>query len=152
MKPVSIFAILLCLSLLLPGLVGAAIPIPVNGRITDAVTEDHLFGFRTNNLTAIGAWYDQICADGSMTCRELQGRTICYHSRPVLNSKSPVSKVSQSDVPDNMLSLLTALRGGIPPDDIRNHGKNYDEHYSFFYRSLRGSIAGIFTRHPSRII
>jgi hypothetical protein len=114
MKPVSIFAILLCLSLLLPGLVCAAIPNPFDGRNTDAVTEDHLSGFRTNDLTAIGAWNDPIYAGGSVTCRELHGRTICYHSRPVLNSKSPVSKVSQSDVPDNLLALLTALRGGTP--------------------------------------
>ena len=113
MKSVSLFAILLCISLLLPGLVCAAIPTPVDGRITDAVAGEHLSGFNTHNLSAIGSWNDRIFdTGGSVTCRELHGRTICYHPRPQLNSKAPVSKVAQSDVPDNMLSLLTALRGG----------------------------------------
>jgi hypothetical protein len=115
MKILSFFTILLCASLLLTGLVCAAIPTPVDGRITDAVTEDHLSGFHTNNLTAIGAWNDRIWSEGgSVTCRELNGRTICYQSRPVLKSNPPVLKVAQSDVPDNMLALLTALRNGTP--------------------------------------
>ena len=113
MKFVTIFATLLCASLLLSGLAAATIPTPVDGRITDAVTEDHLSGFHTNNLSAIGAWNDGIWKNSeNLACKEINGRTICYQSRQVYGPGAPVSMVSSADVPDTLLSLLTALRGG----------------------------------------
>lgn len=115
MKPVSFFVILLCASLILPGLVSAAIPNPVGAGITGTVAGAHLSGFSTNNLTAIGAWNDQVLGgEETITCKELRGRTICYHCPVSTGLGGPVSKVGSSDVPDTLLSLLTALRGGTP--------------------------------------
>ena len=102
---------LLLLGLLLPGAVTAALPATFDSRIL--IPPGRLSGFGTNNLTAIGAGYDQGLSTGeTMTCTEVRGRTLCYyyHRNPA-GPGAPVSMVSQSDVPDNMLALLTALRG-----------------------------------------
>ena len=104
---------LLLLSFILPGAVSAVLPIDINGGITDIIIPDHLSGFHSNNLSAIGAWNDDIWENSeNLICREINGRTVCYHFRQVHGPGAPVSMVSRSDVPDNMLSLLTALRGG----------------------------------------
>jgi hypothetical protein len=113
MKTVSFFTILLCASLLLPGLVSAAIPTPVGAGITGTVAGGHLSGFHTNNLSEIGAWNDGIWGNSeNLNCREINGRTFCYQSRQVYGPGAPVSMVAGADVPDTLLSLLTALRGG----------------------------------------
>jgi hypothetical protein len=98
-------------ALLVTGFATAAIPTPVGGQITDSVTQ--VFSHRINgpDMTAAGAWNNQVWGNGEvLVCNDLEGRRVCYHGRPVLTGMFASSKVSCSDVPDNMLSLLTALK------------------------------------------
>jgi hypothetical protein len=62
-------------------------------------------------MTAAGAWNNRIWGNGEiLACNDLNGRRVCYHGRPVVEGIIASSKVSQSDVPYNMLSLVTALK------------------------------------------
>ena len=103
-----------------------ALPTAVNGQITDAVTQANVKVLGDAPAMAMGAIYQAlahstgilyenatssqqqlgICAQAATN----QG-VIQIYSVDTMAGAVATSKIAQSDVPDNMLSLLTALRG-----------------------------------------
>ena len=102
-----------------------AMPTPVNGQFTDAVTQANVKVLGDAPAMAMGAIYQSlshstgilfenatssqqqlgICAQASTN----QGVIQIYSVTPMAAGVA-TSKIAQSDVPNNMLSLLTALR------------------------------------------
>jgi hypothetical protein len=72
-----------------------AIPTPVNGQITDAVTQANVKVLGDGPAMAMGAIYQSLA-----------------HSTGILYE---AAKLAQSDVPDNMMALLSALRAATSP-------------------------------------
>ncbi|HEY2068056.1 MAG TPA: RebB family R body protein [Rhizomicrobium sp.] len=107
-----------------------ALPTPVNGMITDAVTQTNVKVVAEAPAMAMGAIYQAlahstgilfenatsaqqqtaICAQASTN----QG-VIQIYSVDTMAGAVATSKISQSDVPDTLLALLAALRGGTAP-------------------------------------
>ena len=103
-----------------------AIPTPVNGQITDAVTQSNVTVLGDSPAMAMGNLYQvsaqafglmmqnaaaaQQQANVMAQAATTQGVAMLYS----LNTLNAI-KVAQSDVPDNMLSLLTALRAATEP-------------------------------------
>lgn len=97
--------------------VSMAIPTPVNGQITDAVTQSNVTVLGDSPAIAMGNMFQvsaqafgimmqnaaaaQQQANVAAQAATVQGVAMLY----ALNAK-----LAQSDVPDNMLSLLEALR------------------------------------------
>ena len=102
-----------------------AIPTPVNGQITDSVTQANVKVLGDAPAIALGAIYQAlahstgvlyenavsaqqqfgICAQAATN----QG-VIQIYSVDTMADAVATSKIAKSDVPDNMLSLLTALK------------------------------------------
>lgn len=102
-----------------------AMPTPMNGMITDAVTQTNVKVLGEAPAMAMGAIYQSlshstgILYENAVSSQQQLGiasqastnqGVIQIYSVPVMAAAVATSKISQSDVPDNMLSLLTTLR------------------------------------------
>lgn len=102
-----------------------AIPTPVNGMITDAVTQANVKVLGDAPAMAMGAIYQSLShstgilfENGVSSQQQLgiasQAATnqgiIQIYSVPPMAAAVATSKIAQSDVPDNMLSLLSVLK------------------------------------------
>ena len=102
-----------------------AIPTPVNGQITDAVTQANVKVVAEGPAMAMGAIYQSMAhstgilyENATSSQQQLaiaaQAATnqgvIQIYSVDTMAGAVATSKIAQSDVPDNMLSLLTALK------------------------------------------
>ncbi|ALJ08853.1 RebB family R body protein [Brevundimonas sp. DS20] len=102
-----------------------ALPTPVNGMITDAVTQANVKVLGDAPAMAMGAIYQSlahstgILYENSASSQQqlaIAGQAatnqgvIQIYSVDTMAGAVAASKISQSDTPDNLLSLLTALR------------------------------------------
>ena len=100
-------------------------PTPVNGMITDAVTQANVKVLGDAPAMAMGAIYQSLAhstgilyenAASSQQQLAIAGQAatnqgvIQIYSVDTMAGAVAASKISQSDTPDNLLSLLTALR------------------------------------------
>jgi len=107
-----------------------AIPTPVNGQITDAVTQANVKVVGEAPAMAMGAIYQSLAhstgilyENATSSQQQLaiasQAATnqgvIQIYSVDTMAGASATAKVAQSDVPDTLLALLTALRAGTSP-------------------------------------
>lgn len=107
-----------------------AIPTPVNGQITDAVTQANVKVVGDAPAMAMGAIYQSLAhstgilyenATSSQQQLAISGQAatnqgvIQIYSVDTMAGAVSAAKLAQSDVPDNLLSLLTALRAGTSP-------------------------------------
>ena len=101
-----------------------ALPTPVNGQITDAVTQSNVKVLGDGPAIAMGAIYQSLAhstgilyENAASAQQQLaiaaQAATnqgvIQIYSVDTMAGAVSTAKLAQSDVPDNMLSLLTAL-------------------------------------------
>jgi hypothetical protein len=107
-----------------------ALPTPVNGQITDAVTQSSVQVLGQAPAMAMGTIYQALASAASLLFQNAvsaqqqatilaqaatnQGVIQIYTVSGMAGAVT-AAKLSQSDVPDNMLALLTALRGAEPP-------------------------------------
>ncbi len=109
-----------------------AIPTPVNGMITDSVTQTNVKVLGDAPAMAMGAIYQSLAhstgilyENAASSQQQLaiaaQAATnqgvIQIYSVDTMAGAVAASKLAQSDVPDNMLSILAALRastGSVP--------------------------------------
>jgi hypothetical protein len=102
-----------------------ALPTPVNGMITDAVTQANVKVLGDAPAMAMGAIYQSLAhstgilyenAASSQQQLAIAGQAatnqgvIQIYSVDTMAGAVAASKISQSDTPDNLMSLLTALR------------------------------------------
>jgi len=102
-----------------------AMPTPVNGMITDAVTQANVKVLGDAPAMAMGAIYQSLSHSTGILFENAVGSqqqlgiaaqaatnqgVIQIYSVPPMAAAVATSKISQSDVPDNMLALLSALR------------------------------------------
>jgi RecA/RadA recombinase len=102
-----------------------ALPTPVNGQITDAVTQSNVKVLGDGPAIAMGAIYQSLAhstgilyENAASAQQQLaiaaQAATnqgvIQIYSVDTMAGAVAAAKLGSSDVPDNMLSLLTALR------------------------------------------
>jgi len=102
-----------------------AIPTPVNGMITDAVTQANVKVLGDAPAMAMGAIYQSlshstgILFENAVSSQQQLGivsqaatnqGVIQIYSVDTMAGAVATSKIGKSDVPDNMLSLLTTLR------------------------------------------
>jgi len=102
-----------------------AMPTPVNGQITDAVTQTNVKVLGDAPAMAMGAMYQSlshstgILFENAVTSQQQLGiaaqastnqGVIQIYSVTPMAAAVATSKIAQSDVPDNTLSLLTALK------------------------------------------
>ncbi len=107
-----------------------ALPTPVNGQITDAVTQANVKVLDDAPAMAMGAIYQSLAhstgilyENAASSQQQLaiaaQAATnqgvIQIYSVDTMAGAVAAAKIGNSDVPDNMLSLLTALRGATGP-------------------------------------
>jgi hypothetical protein len=107
-----------------------AIPTPVNGQITDAVTQANVKVVGEAPAMAMGAIYQALAhstgilyenATSSQQQLAIAGQAatnqgvIQIYSVDTMAGAASTAKVAQSDVPDTLLALLTALRAGTAP-------------------------------------
>jgi hypothetical protein len=106
-----------------------ALPTPVNGQITDAVTQANVKVLGDAPAMAMGAIYQSFAhstgilyenATSSQQQLAIAGQAatnqgvIQIYSVDSMAGAVATSKIAQSDVPDNMMALLTALRASRP--------------------------------------
>ena len=102
-----------------------AMPTPVNGMITDAVTQANVKVLGEAPAMAMGALYQSlshstgILFENAVSSQQQLGiasqaatnqGVIQIYSVDTMAGAVATSKIGQSDVPNNMLSLLTTLR------------------------------------------
>lgn len=104
-----------------------AIPTPVNGQITDAVTQANVKVLGDAPAMAMGAIYQSLAHSTGIlyenaASAQQQAAIIAQAATTQgvmglstiggMAAAVSAAKLSQSDVPDNLLSLLAALRAG----------------------------------------
>jgi len=102
-----------------------AMPTPVNGMITDAVTQTNVKVLGDAPAMAMGAIYQSlshstgILFENAVSSQQQLGiaaqaatnqGVIQIYSVDTMAGAAATSKIAKSDVPDNMLSLMTALK------------------------------------------
>lgn len=102
-----------------------AMPTPVNGMITDSVTQANVKVLGDAPAMAMGAIFQSlshstgILYENAVSSQQQLGiaaqaatnqGVIQLYSVPPMAAAVGTSKIAQSDVPDNMLALMTALR------------------------------------------
>lgn len=107
-----------------------AIPTPVNGQITNSVTQANVKVVADAPAMAMGAIYQSLAhstgilyENAASSHQQLaiaaQAATnqgvIQIYSVDTMAGAVLAAKLAQSDVPDNMLALLSALRAGTSP-------------------------------------
>ena len=107
-----------------------AIPTPVNGMITDSVTQANVKVLGDSPAMAMGALYQSLSHSTGILYENAVGSqqqlaiaaqaatnqgVIQVYSVDTMAGAVAAAKLAQSDVPDNMLSLLSALRAGTSP-------------------------------------
>ncbi len=103
-----------------------ALPTPVNGQITDAVTQSNLTvvgqapAMALSNLLQVSAQAFGLMMQNAAAAQQqlnISAQAATTQGVVVLYSVAAAAsaKIASSDVPDNMLSLLTALRAGSSP-------------------------------------
>ena len=107
-----------------------AIPTPVNGQITNSVTQANVKVVADARAMAMGAIYQSLAhstgilyENAASSQQQLaiaaQAATnqgvIQIYSVDTMAGAVSAAKLAQSDVPDNMLALLSALRAGTSP-------------------------------------
>ena len=105
-----------------------ALPTPVNGMITDAVTQANVKVLGDAPAMAMGAIYQSLAhstgilyenAASSQQQLAIAGQAatnqgvIQIFSVDTMAGAVAASKISQSDTPDNLLALLTALKATV---------------------------------------
>ena len=106
-----------------------ALPTPVNGQITDAVTQSNVKVLGDGPAMAMGAVYQSlahstgILYENAVSSQQqlaiaAQAATnqgvIQIYSLDTMAGAVATAKVGKSDVPDNMLALLSALKAVAP--------------------------------------
>jgi len=104
-----------------------ALPTPLNGQITDAVTQANVKVLGDAPAMAMAAIYQSLAHSTGILYENAAGAqqqlsiaaqaatnqgVIQIYSVDTMAGAVAASKLGSSDVPDNMLSLLTALRAG----------------------------------------
>jgi hypothetical protein len=107
-----------------------ALPTPVNGQITDAVTQANVKVLAESPAMAMGTLYqsashstgilyENATSSQQMLAVAAQAATnqgvIQIYSVDTMAGAVATSKIAQSDVPDNMLALLSALKATTSP-------------------------------------
>ena len=102
-----------------------AIPTPVNGQITDSVTQANVKVLGDAPAIALGAIYQAlshstgILYENAVSAQQQLGicaqaatnqGVIQIYSVDTMADAVATSKIAKSDVPDNMLALLSALK------------------------------------------
>lgn len=102
-----------------------AIPTPVNGQITDSVTQANVKVLGDAPAIALGTIYQALAHstgvlyENAVSAQQQLGicaqaatnqGVIQIYSVDTMADAVATSKIAKSDVPDNMLSLLTALK------------------------------------------
>lgn len=103
-----------------------ALPTPVNGQITDAVTQTNVKVLGDAPAMAMGALYQTlshstgILFENAVSSQQqlaiaAQAATnqgvIQVYSVDTMAGAAATSKISQSDTPDNLLAMLSVLKG-----------------------------------------
>jgi hypothetical protein len=106
-----------------------ALPTPVNGMITDSVTQANVKVLGDAPAMAMGAIYQSLAhstgilyenATSSQQQLAIAGQAatnqgvIQIYSVDTMAGAAAASKISQSDTPDTLLSLLAALKASLP--------------------------------------
>ncbi|MFN3583350.1 RebB family R body protein [Phenylobacterium sp.] len=106
-----------------------AIPTPVNGMITDAVTQANVKVLGDAPAMAMGAIYQSLAhstgilyenAASSQQQLAIAGQAatnqgvIQIYSVDTMAGAVASTKIAESDTPDTLLALLTALRASVP--------------------------------------
>jgi len=106
-----------------------AIPTPVNGMITDAVTQANVKVLGDAPAMAMGAIYQSLAhstgilyenAASSQQQLAIAGQAatnqgvIQIYSVDTMAGAVAATKIAESDTPDTLLALLTALRASVP--------------------------------------
>lgn len=103
-----------------------AIPTPVNGQITDAVTQSNLTvlgqapAMALSSMLQVSAQAFAMMMQNAANAQQqlnIAAQAATTQGAAVVSSVTTacVAKIGQSDVPDNMLSLLAALRASTGP-------------------------------------
>lgn len=103
-----------------------AIPTPVNGQITDAITQSNITVLGQAPSMALSSLFQVSAqalgmmmqnASNAQQQLNITAQAVTTQGAVVLNSSATAcaAKLAQSDVPDNLLDLLTALRAGTAP-------------------------------------
>jgi hypothetical protein len=110
-----------------------AIPTPVNGQITDSVTQANVKVIGDAPAMAMGAIYQSLAHSTGILYENATGQqqqlaiaaqaatnqgVIQIYSVDTMAGAVAASKLAQSDTPDTLMSLLAALRAGtgvVPP-------------------------------------
>ena len=102
-----------------------AMPTPVNGQITDAVTQSNVKVLGDAPAMAMGAIYQSLAHSTGILYENAVGSqqqlaiaaqaatnqgVIQIYSVNTMAGATAASKIAQSDTPDTMMSLLTALK------------------------------------------
>ncbi len=108
-----------------------AIPTPLNGQITDAVTQVNVKVMAEAPAVAMGAIYQSlahstgILYENATSSQQMLGiaaqaatnqGVIQIYSVDTMAAAVATSKLAQSDVPDNMLALMSTLRATTAPN------------------------------------
>jgi hypothetical protein len=107
-----------------------AIPTAVNGQITDAVTQANVKVLGDAPAMAMGAIYQSLAHSTGILYENAVGSqqqlaiaaqaatnqgVIQIYSVDTMAGAVATAKIGSSDVPDNLMSLLVALRAGTAP-------------------------------------
>ncbi len=103
-----------------------AIPTPVNGQVTDAITQSNVTvlgdapAMAMGNLFQVSAQSFGLMMQNAVAAQQqvnITAQAVTTQGVALLYSTGAMAstKLAQSDVPDNMLSLLAALRAGTAP-------------------------------------
>ena len=107
-----------------------ALPTPVNGQITDSVTQANVKVLCDAPAMAMGTLYQSashstgILYENATSSQQMLGiaaqaatnqGVIQIYSVDTMAGAVATSKIAQSDVPDNMLALLSALKATTSP-------------------------------------
>ena len=127
-----------------------AIPTPVNGQITDAVTQTNVKVLGDAPAMAMGTVFQSVAhstgilyenATSSQQQLAITGQAatnqgvIQIYSVDTMAGAVATSKIAQSDVPNNMLALLSALKAST---ESRSHILTFSVHNASITSTVHG--------------
>ena len=90
-------------------------PTPVNGQITDAVTQANVKVLGDAPAMAMGAIYQTMAHSTGLMFENAVNAQQQLNTLAQAATTLGATTLSQSDVPDNLMDLLAALRAGTAP-------------------------------------
>jgi hypothetical protein len=90
-------------------------PTPVNGQITDAVTQTNVKVLAEAPAMAMGTIYQSMAHSTGLMFENAVNAQQQLNTLAQAATTLGATTLSQSDVPDNLMDLLAALRAGTAP-------------------------------------